>query len=486
VNLMTVLPRPRPTGPIQRRSLCGFLTLLGALFIIFSPAGAQAAKANPLDLTTAIADVAQKAMPAVVHIEVTQRVQVPSPVFPFEGDPFFHYFFGTPQRPRYDRREMRGIGTGMVIDSEGHLVTNNHVVAGASKITVKMASGEEFAAKVVGADPKTDLAVIKIKPLPNLPYLKFGDSDRLRVGEWVVAIGNPRGLEQTVTAGIISAKHRTGISDPSSYQDFIQTDAAINPGNSGGPLLNLAGEVIGVNAAIVSESGGFEGIGFAIPSNMAAAVAEALIKIGKVTRGWLGLSLQELTPALAKSLGLKSPRGALVADVVKGGPAEKAGIRKGDVIVNLDGAAIESPNELRNRIAGSRVGRKAEVTLLRSGERVTVQPVVEAYKPSERMAALELVNRMGLEVKEISILEARKRKLSSREGVLITKVDPQGPAALAGLEAGDILYQVNQRAIRGLKDYNRIVEQLQPGQEILLLVRDWRTGETGYLTVVVQ
>jgi serine protease Do len=471
--------------PIPRRTLSWLLMLLGALFL-FSSAEAQAPKVNTIDLTTAIADVAEKAMPAVVHIEVTQRVQVPSPVFPFEGDPFFRYFFGTPQRPRYDRREMRGIGTGMVIDGEGHLVTNNHVVDGATKITVKMASGEEFEAKIVGADPKTDLAVIRIKPPPNLPYLKFGNSDTLRVGEWVVAIGNPRGLEQTVTAGIISAKHRTGISDPSSYQDFIQTDAAINPGNSGGPLLNLAGEVIGVNAAIVSESGGFEGIGFAIPSNMAAAVADALIKTGKVTRGWLGLSLQELTPALAKSLSLKSPRGALVADVVKGGPAEKAGIRKGDVIVNLDGATIENANELRNRIAGTGVGKKVDVVLLRKGARVTVQPVVEAYKPSERMAAPDQVNRMGLEVKEISILEARKRKLNSREGVLITKVDPQGPAARAGLEAGDILYQINQQAIRGLKDYHRIVGQLQPGQEILLLVRDWRTGETDYLTVVVQ
>jgi serine protease Do len=205
-----------------------------------------------------------------------------------------------------------------------------------------------------------------------------------------------------------------------------------------------------------------------------------------VTRGWLGLSLQELTPALAKSLSLKSSRGALVVDVVKGGPAERAGIRKGDVIVNLDGATIENANELRNRIAGTGVGKKVNVVLLRRGERVTVQPMVEAYKPSERMAALDLVNRMGLEVKEISILEARKRKLNSREGVLITKVDPQGPAARAGLEAGDILYQVNQQAIRGIKDYNRIVGQLQPGQEILLLVRDWRTGETDYLTVVVQ
>ncbi len=482
---MTCVIQPGQINPFHGRISPGLLMLLGVLFL-FSSAEAQVPKGHPIDLTTAIADVAQKSMPAVVHIEVTQRVQVPSPVFPFEGDPFFRYFFGTPQRPRYYRREIRGIGTGMAIDSEGHIVTNNHVVGGAAKITVKMASGEEFEAKIVGADPKTDLAVIKIKPPPNLPYLKFGDSDRLRVGEWVVAIGNPRGLEQTVTAGIISAKHRTGISDPSSYQDFIQTDAAINPGNSGGPLLNLAGEVIGVNAAIVSESGGFEGIGFAIPSTMAAVVTDALIKTGKVIRGWLGLSLQDLTPALAKSLSLKSPRGALVADVLKGGPGEKAGIRRGDVIVSLDGATIETANELRNRIAGTRVGKQVDVVLLRMGERITTKPVVEAYKPRERMAALDLGNRMGLEVKEISIMEARKRKLNSREGVLITRVDPQGVAARAGLEVGDILYQVNQQAIRGLKDYHRIVEQLEPGQEILLLVRDWRTGETGYLSLVVQ
>jgi serine protease Do len=220
---------------------------------------------------------------------------------------------------------------------------------------------------------------------------------------------------------------------------------------------------------------------------MAAAVAEALIKTGKVIRGWLGISLQEVTPSLAKSLNLKAPRGALVADVVKGGPAEKAGIRRGDVIVTWDGAAIENPNELRNRIAGTRVGKRVEVVLLRKGERVTVQSAVEPYKPSARMAALEMENRLGMEVKEISILEARKRRLNSREGVLVAKVDPQGgPAARAGLEPGDIIYQVNQQPVRGPKDYSRILEQLQPGQEVLLLVRDWRTGETGYLTLVVQ
>jgi serine protease Do len=250
--------------------------------------------------------------------------------------------------------------------------------------------------------------------------------------------------------------------------------------------LDLSGDVIGVNAAIVSESGGFEGIGFAIPSNMAAAVAGSLIKTGKVIRGWLGLSLQEVTPSLARNLNLKVSKGALVADVAKGGPAEKAGIRRGDVVVSLDGMAVESANDFRNRIGGIRVGKKVEVGLLRKGERITVPSVVEAYKLSPHMAALELENRLGMEVKELSFLEARKRRLNSREGVVVSKVDSGGPAGRAGLEPGDIIYQINSQAIRGLKDYNRILEQAEPGQETLLLVRDWRTGEMGYLTVVVQ
>ncbi|MBU1206102.1 MAG: DegQ family serine endoprotease [Proteobacteria bacterium] len=464
-----------------------FWTLLFLITISTAHAGkAWAQKSGPVDLTTAIADVAQKAMPAVVHIEVTQRVDVPTPVFPFESDPFFRYFFGVPQGPRSYKREMRGIGTGMTIDGDGYIVTNNHVVSGAIKITVKMASGEEFKAKVVGVDPKTDLAVIKIKAPQNIPYLTFGNSDQLRVGEWVVAIGNPRGLEQTVTAGIISAKHRTGILDPSSYQDYIQTDAAINPGNSGGPLLNLAGEVIGVNAAIVSESGGFEGIGFAIPSNMAKAIADDLIKTGKVMRGWLGVSVQDITAPLAKSLNLKVLKGAWIAEVFKGGPAEKAGIMKGDVVVSYDGAALENANDFRNRVAATRAGKKVEVGLLRQGERVTIQAVVSAYKPSPRMAADKLKNKLGVEVKEISILEARRQRLGSREGVILTKVDPHGPAGRAGLEAGDIILQVNNQAVRGINDYNRILEQVQRDEEILLLVRDMRTGDMGYLAVVVQ
>jgi len=301
-----------------------------------------------------------------------------------------------------------------------------------------------------------------------------------------VAIGNPRGLEQTVTAGIISAKHRTGILDPSSYQDYIQTDAAINPGNSGGPLLNLTGEVVGVNAAIVSESGGFEGIGFAIPSNMALAIADALIQTGKVVRGWLGVSVQEVTASLAKRLNLKVLKGALVADLMKGGPAEKAGIRRGDLIISLEWAAVESANDFRNRIAASRVGKKLEIGLWRNGERISAQAMVAAYKPSPRLEAVELGNKLGVEVKEISVMEARRRRLDSREGVILTQVDPRGPASRAGLEPGDIIYQMNNQTIRGLKDYNRILQQVPRDEEVLLLVRDARTGEVGFLTVVAQ
>ena len=478
------LPGKKSWNP-QKKLLCLFAFFLFAA----NPASAEKSslpKAAPVDLSNAIADVAQKAMPAVVHIEVTQRVEVPSPPGPFESDPFFRYFFGPPPGPRTHKKELRGIGSGMVLDGEGHILTNFHVISGASKITVKTSAGEEFEAKVLGSDPKTDLAVIRIKAAKNIPSLAFGDSDRLRVGEWVVAIGNPRGLEQTVTAGIISAKHRVGVLDPSNYQDYIQTDAAINPGNSGGPLLNLSGEVIGVNAAIVSESGGFEGIGFAIPSNMAKAVAEAIVKHGKVVRGWLGVAVQELTNPLAKTLNAKGTKGALVTGVTTGGPAEKAGIKKGDVIVSFDGIPLEGVNDFRNRLATGRIGKTVEIGLLRKGETVAVQASIAAYKPTPQQTAAELRGKLGIEVKEISNLEARRRRMENREGVLLAKVDPNSPAERAGLDAGDILHQINNQNLRGVGDYIRVLEPVQPGEEVLLLVRDGRTGEVGFLTVVAR
>lgn len=443
-------------------------------------------KAAGQDLSLAIADVAEKAMPAVVHIEVVQGAEAQGSQFHVESDPFFRHFFGWPQTPRSYKKELRGIGTGMAIDSHGHILTNHHVVIGATRINVKMSSGEEFEAKLVGADSKTDLAAIRIKPPAHMPFLDFGNSDTVRVGEWVTAIGNPRGFEQTVTTGIISAKHRAGILDPPSCQDDIQTDAAVNPGNSGGPLLNLSGEVVGVNAAIVSESGGVEGLGFAIPSNMAMNVADALIRNGKVVRGWLGVSVQEITASTSRSLNLKVLKGALVAEVLAGGPAEKAGMRRGDVIVSLNGTLIESANDFRNRIAATPVGKKVQIGILRRGERMTLEANVETYKPDSRLAVLELKNKLGIEVREISGMDARRRNLDSREGVLLTQVDPNGPAGRVGLEPGDIIYQINNQSIRGLKDYARIMEQVQSEEEILLLVRDSRMGEIGYISLVAQ
>jgi serine protease Do len=256
----------------------------------------------------------------VVHIDVTQRREISNPMMPFGNDPFFHFFFNGPQVPRKFKQELKGLGTGMLIDDKGNILTNNHVVAGATEINVLLADGTTYPAKLVGTDPKTDLAVIRIETDEKLPAVTFGDSDRMEVGDWVVAIGHPRGLDETVTQGIISAKHRRGVLDPTSYQDYLQTDAAINPGNSGGPLLNLSGQVVGVNAAIASESGGFEGIGFAIPSNMAVHVARALIDHGKVIRGWLGVSIRDLTPEKVKSMKLKDKKGALIADVVPDRP----------------------------------------------------------------------------------------------------------------------------------------------------------------------
>ncbi|MFH1490996.1 MAG: trypsin-like peptidase domain-containing protein, partial [Pseudomonadota bacterium] len=258
--------------------------ILGLFFSLSPAAGAKSADETraTLDLRTAISRVAKVNIPAVVHIDVTRRQEIVNPMLPFGNDPFFRFFFDNPGMSRNFSRELKGLGSGMIMDSRGYILTNNHVVGNATDIEVMLSNGHRTKAALVGVDPKTDLAVIKIEVKEPLPYVTFGDSDKMDVGNWVIAIGHPRGLDQTVTQGIISAKHRRGITDPNSYQDFLQTDAAINPGNSGGPLLNLEGEVIGVNAAIASQSGGFEGIGFAIPSNMALYVAKGLIAHGKV------------------------------------------------------------------------------------------------------------------------------------------------------------------------------------------------------------
>jgi serine protease Do len=446
---------------------------------------AEKAKTS-VDLSTAITKVAKQTIPAVVHIEVTERQEVMNPLLPFESDPFFRRFFDIPKMPRKFKRELKGLGTGMIIDSQGHILTNHHVAGGATKIEVLLSDGNRYPAKLVGTDPKTDLAVIQIAAKEPLPYVTFGDSDKVEVGEWVVAIGHPRGLDQTVTQGIISAKHRQGITDPSSYQDFLQTDAAINPGNSGGPLLNLRGEVIGVNAVIASESGGFEGIGFTIPSNMALHVAKQLIAYGKVERGWLGISIQDLTPDLAKSAHVETTKGALVADVVKGGPAEKGGLKKNDVVIGYRGKEIPDSGTFRNEVANTPIGSEAKVTIIRAGKKEDLLVKVGNLEESTKILAAYVKERLGGEVRAISPQEAEKYGLDAGQGVTISQLEAKGPLRNAGFEVGDMILEINNQPIKGVEAFIQLVSGLKPGQKVTLLALDHRSGNMGNVQVVVR
>ena len=439
-----------------------------------------------IDLSTGIIRVAKQAIPAVVHIEVTERQEVMNPLLPFEGDPFFKRFFDIPKMPRKFKRELKGLGTGMIIDSQGHILTNHHVAGGATKIEVLLSNGNRYPAKLVGTDSKTDLAVIQISAKEPLPNVIFGDSDKVEVGQWVVAIGHPRGLDQTVTQGIISAKHRQGITDPSSYQDFLQTDAAINPGNSGGPLLNLRGEVIGVNAVIASESGGFEGIGFTIPSNMALHVSKQLITHGKVERGWLGISIQDLTPDLAKSVHVETTKGALVADVVKGGPAEKGGLRKNDVVIAYRGKEIPDSGTFRNEVANTPIGSEAKVTIVRTGKKEDLLVKVGSLEESTKILATYVKERLGGEVQAISPQEVEKYGLDAGQGVMISQLEAKGPLRIAGFEVGDMILEINNQPIKGVDVFIQLVSVFKPGQKITLLALDHRTGNMGNVQVVVR
>jgi serine protease Do len=445
-----------------------------------------AEKTKNTDLTTAIIQVAKQTIPAVAHIEVTESQEVTNPLSPFSDDPLFRRFFNVPQMPKKFKRETKGLGTGMIIDAQGHILTNHHVAGGATKIEVLLSSGERYPAERVGTDTKTDLAVIKINAMKPLPYVTFGDSDKAEVGQWVVAIGHPRGLDQTVTQGIISAKHRTGISDPGSYQDFLQTDAAINPGNSGGPLLNLEGEVIGVNAVIVSESGGFEGIGFTIPSNMATRIAKELIANGKVIRGWIGVSIQDLTPEVAASVRMEPMKGALIADVIKGGPAEKAGMKKNDVVIAYEGKEIIDSGALRNIVAASPIDREAKMTVLRGGKKVELAVKVENLESSVKVLAVTARDRLGVEVRAVSPAEGKKYNLDNNQGVVITRVDRAGALGEAGFEVGDIILGIENQPITDQNSFIQLASVLRPAQKITVLGLDHRTGNMGSVEVTVK
>jgi serine protease Do len=467
-----------------RIAFLNFILMEAVFMVVLSTSGQAEEGSFDGGLRTAVARVAGRNIPAVVHIEVTQRQAVTNPVPPFENNPFFRYFFGVPGMPRKFERTLKGLGTGMILDCRGHILTNNHVVAGANEIQVLLASGKQYPAKLVGTDPKTDLAVIRILAEGSFPHVTLGDSDKVEVGEWVVAIGHPRGLDETVTQGIISAKHRRGIMVPNSYQDFLQTDAAINPGNSGGPLLNLGGEVIGVNAAIVSQSGGFEGIGFAIPSNMALHIAKELISHGRVNRGWLGARIQDLTPELSHSFEIEGAKGALIADVVKGGPADKGGIARGDVIIAYQGKIIPDAGTLRNEVAITPIGQMAKVTVLSNGKKREALIQIGNPEHAVMMRVASMKESLGADARLLTSKEAARYGLSSNRGVLITALDPNGPLTNAGFEVNDIILEINGNSVKGLEGFVNLVNGLKPNRRITFFALDHRSGRTGYVQVV--
>jgi serine protease Do len=458
---------------------------LVSLFVLAAGMVEPRAQTQEPNLVTAVETVSKKAIPAVVHVEVTERQEIANPLIPFENQPFFKYFFGIPKMPQKFKREIFGLGSGVIIDSAGHILTNYHVVGGASQIKVVLADGREFSAKsvkIVGTDPKTDLAVIQIIGGGPFPYLPLGNSDQVKVGQWVVAIGQPRGLSETVTQGIISAKHRTGLSEPSSYQDFLQTDAAINPGNSGGPLVDLDGEVVGINSAILSQSGGFEGLGFAIPSNIAAHVSQELIKHGKVVRGWLGVSLQRITPELAKSFKLKSFKGSLVSNVMKDSPAYRAGIKRGDVITAFQGEPVDNPSLLRNDISLIAPGTKITLTIERNGAQKDVSVTIGNLAAQQTAIENALKSEFGLAVRSLTGNDANQYGLNSQVGVVVMDVLHDSSFWRAGFQKGDIILQVDNNEVDGPATLLQVLRAAQ-GRTVNILAIDHTSGQKTYVQV---
>ena len=431
--------------------------------------------------------VAKLAKASVVNISSSQKtVQGEGFQNPFFNDPFFRRFFGEEERriPVPKERREQGLGSGVIVSSDGHIVTNNHVVEKADDIKVLLPDKRTFKAKVIGSDPKTDVAVIKIEA-NNLPVLSWGDSAQLQVGELVLAVGNPFGLNQTVTMGIISAVGRAnmGIVD---YEDFIQTDAAINPGNSGGALVNLRGELIGINSAIFSRTGGNMGIGFAIPSNMAKTVMNSLIKYGKVVRGWLGVSIQEINPDLAKEFGATDTQGALVADVMEESPAAKAKLQRGDIITAYNGTPIKDPGHLRSMVADTAPDTAVTVTILREKHTKDVKLTVgELPKDPAKASRSEPGSGHGehaLAGVTVEPLGDRQGRQGRKEaGVAVSEVEPDSAADQAGLRAGDIIREINRKPVRNLQDFERLVNELEPKSRVLLLLT--RGNATVFLSV---
>jgi serine protease Do len=470
-------------------------TFLGVLFLVISVSACKAqtglglstpqpaesvANTSLAPAQASYADLVSRVSPAVVTIRSTERTR-PAQQFPFMDDPSFREFFGD-RAPQQTPRRVQGVGSGVIVSPDGYILTNHHVVDGALEIRVELTDNRTFTAKLVGSDQPSDLAVLKIDAT-SLPTLSFSDSDKVRVGDFVLAVGNPLGIGQTVTSGIISAKGRqTGLSD-GSFEDFLQTDAAINRGNSGGALVNTSGQLVGINSQILSPSGGNIGIGFAIPANMAKAVMDQLLKTGKVRRGMLGVSIQPVDADLAASLNLPAARGAIVTSVSPTGPAEKAGIKRGDVITGINNQLVQDSNGLRNIVAGMQPGTSVKVSAVRDGREQNFQvalaelparPVGDSDNQGQddSTSGPNSTGKFGITLQTLTADAASNYGLdASDQGLLVTRVNPAGSAASAGIRQGDLIQEVNRRPMRSLADFGAAIQQSGTRPALLLVKR---------------
>jgi serine protease Do len=437
--------------------------------------------ASPAELSRAFINVAKQVKPAVVHINIVERLKRPINNGLIEGAP------QVPGPPRHQIPRpyaKRGTGSGVIISPDGYILTNNHVAGGADEIKVKLYDGREFRARRVGVDPETDLALIKVDA-QNLPYATLGDSSRLEQGEWVIALGSPFGLEQTMTVGIVSA---TGRRLGGAYDNYIQTDASINPGNSGGPLVNMNGEVVGINTMIYSRSGGSEGIGFSVPSNLAKKVKEQLLRNGRVQRGYLGVSLQSVSPAVAKSLGYESAEGAVVGDLTENTPAARAGLRSGDVIVEFDGKLVKSPRQLTEMVADTPVGKTAKLKFIRDGRAQTTS-ITLGERPGRNVAANQNgdggnAGRLGISYSTVTSEAVSQMKLKIASGALIEDVQLSSPAAEAGLRRGDVIHRINRATVNKAQDLTAALKALNADKEVVLQIE--RDGQLTFVTVTLD
>lgn len=463
------------------------------------PEGEHASITLPLDENSvprdtlprgSYAPVVQKVAPAVVKIETTTVVKNTPENFPGFNDPFWQQFFGRqfgqilPQGPETLRQH--GLGSGVIVTKDGYILTNNHVVDGANEVKVTMTDGREFTAKVIGRDPKTDIAVVKI-PANNLPTVPLADSDKVEVGDVVLAIGNPFGVGQTVTKGIVSATGRTGMGIEQ-YEDFIQTDAAINPGNSGGALVDIDGRLIGINTAIMSRSGGSQGVGFAVPSDIARDVMQNLVAYGHVTRGYLGVGIQNVTPDLAGEFDLKEATGALVTEVTPDSPAAKAGFQDGDIVLKFDGKKVVNSSHLQLAVADTKPGTTVPVEVLRNGSRKTLKATVEQLPGTEQLAKNDSDNGKdtgslnGVGVADLDPQVRREFNIPKNvTGAVITQVDPSSASADAGLKPGDVIEDINHHAVKNADQAVSLTEKSTPDKRTLL--RIWADGGSHYVVV---